>query len=100
MVEGRDWSNDYATEWYDYDSSSTVFVEEHHEEANADMPETMEPVSTEPVLDADGFLVEEAPVEPAPVPPVEGDMAPEMAPEVAPEAPVAPQEGDETPPQV
>ena len=69
-VEGSDWSNDYATEWYDYDSSSTVFVEEHHEEANADMPETMEPVSTEPVLDAE------------------------------PEAPVAPQEGDETPPQV
>lgn len=101
-VEGSDWSNDYASDWYTYDSANTVFVEEHHEhhdEANADMPETMEPVSTEPVLDADGFVVEEAPVEPAPVPPVEGDMAPAMEPEVAPEAPVAPQEGDETPPQ-
>jgi len=94
-VEGSDWSNDYASEWYTYDSANTVFVEENHEqndEANADMSEPMEPVSTEPVLDADGFVIEEAPVEPTPVPPVEG--------EVAPEAPEAPQEGDDTPPQV
>ncbi len=77
-VEGNDWSNDYASEWHDYDTASTVFVEEDHEhEANAEMP-NMEPVTTEPVLDADGFVVEdEAPMVEAPAP----EMAPEMAPE-------------------
>lgn len=82
-VEGSDWSNDYATEWHDYDTANTVFVEEDHgHEANADVPVTepvdAEPVPAEPVLDADGFVLEtEAPMEEAPAP----EMAPEMAPE-------------------
>jgi hypothetical protein len=75
-VEGNDWSNDYASEWHDYEAN-TVFVEEDHgQEANAEMP-VMEPVSTEPELDADGFVLEtEAPMTEAP----EMEMAPEMAP--------------------
>ena len=72
-VESSDWSNDYASEWYDYDTANTVFVEEeHHDETgNADMTD-MEPVTTEPVLDNDGFVVEdEAPMETAPEMPAE-----------------------------
>ena len=66
-VEGNDWSNDYASEWHDYDTASTVFVEEtacvHVEEhvieseAPADMP-VEEHVESAPA---------EEHVEPAPV---------------------------------
>ena len=90
----NDWSNGYADDWY---VAPTEIVEEYIEPA---------PVEPAPVM-------EEAPVEPAPEPPVEGVPAPEMEPEVAPEpapesapamepevAPEAPVQGDDNPPAV
>ncbi len=114
-VEGEDWSNHYADDWYDHGN-----VEVHHEEVSTEV-EMPEPVHTEPVLDADGFVIEdEAPVEPAPETPAEGEMepapevvveaapemepapepAPEMEPEMAPETTEAPEQGDDNPPAV
>jgi hypothetical protein len=55
-VEGEDWSNHYADDWYDYDSAATVFVEDHHEEMHVEDHAGVEVVEPAP-----------APVEPAPV---------------------------------
>ena len=68
-VEGSDWSNDYATDWYDYGN-----VDVHHEEvhfddhANVEMaetaPETMEPAPIHTNMGDDDH--EGMPMEPAP----------------------------------
>ena len=85
-------------------------VEEHVEHVEEHVEHEVE-VPAEPVLDSDGFVIEEPAVEPAPVEPApEMEEAPvdvpvEPAPEapaegVEPIAPEAPAEGDDNPPSV
>ena len=80
-TEGNDWSNDFASEWYDFSEGNVVVdtAEVSTEEFVA--PEGDDFVAPEPVLDADGFLVEDAPM-PTDMP-VE-DMPMETAPMEAP----------------
>ena len=65
-------------------------VEEHVEHVEEHVEHEVE-VPAEPVLDSDGFVIEEPAVEPAPEAPAEG---------VEPIAPEAPAEGDDNPPSV
>ena len=70
-VEGNDWSNDYASEWYDM--PTTEFVEEAnvqmHDEVNVESMPTDMPMETAPEMEP--FTGEHAP---------EGETAPMEAP--------------------
>lgn len=75
-VEGSDWSNDYASDWYDYDTAATTFVE--------DAPVTMEPAPAEEHVEPAPVTMEPAPVHTHMGDDSHEDMPMEPAPEMAP----------------
>lgn len=66
-VEGSDWSNDYASTWYDYDTAATTFVEDAPL-VDAPAEEHVEPApAVEPAPVHTHMGDDEEHVEPAPV---------------------------------